>query len=125
MPIVSPSDSARLLVPEWRGTLFAVRLEEARAEHRRDRQGDHQREKDGHRAADAELVEESANRAVHERHGHEDGGDRQGGGDGGETDLPRAPDDGVIEPAGSLDRHREDGSLQCLATKSEPTDGVN
>ena len=62
-------------------------LEQAGAEHRREREGDEGGDDDRERDGEAELVEELADHALHERHGDEHRADRERGRDDGEADL--------------------------------------
>jgi hypothetical protein len=109
--------------------------EDPGAEHRRQRQGHDGRDGHGRGQGDPELPEESAGRANHECEGHEDGHERDGGGDHGEGDLAHPVEGGLLRRLPGLDppvdvlqhhdgvvHHEADG--QGEAEQGDDVDGV-
>ena len=82
--------------------------EDARREHRGEREGHHQRDHDREGGGEAEGVPELPHEAAHEGHGQEDHHQRDGGRGDGEGDLPRARDGGLEGRAPLLFRVPED-----------------
>ena len=70
--------------------MLGFHAEDPRAQHGSQGQGDEERDQDGCRHRDPELEEELTDHALHVGHRDEDRGDGEGGGHGGESDLPGA-----------------------------------
>jgi hypothetical protein len=67
--------------------LLALRLEQARAHHRRQRQRDYQRENECHADGDGKFTEQQSDIATHQEQRNEHGDQRQGDRHNGEADL--------------------------------------
>ena len=87
-PVVEPSSGRchQLRLP----VALDVRVVPARRQHRVERERHEQRHQDGEGHRQAELEEEAADDALHERHRHEHRDDRHRGGEHGQADLARA-----------------------------------
>ena len=71
-------------------TLLARELQDARAHHRRRRQGNSQRNQNGNRQRHGKFAKQAADDAAHEQDRDEDGDQRKAHRDDGEADLARA-----------------------------------
>ncbi len=75
--------------------LFAGRLEDAAAKHRREGQGNESGDQNGHADGDGEFVEQAPEDPAHEEERDEDGRQREGHGKDGEADLLGAVEGGL------------------------------
>ncbi len=97
VPAVEPVEEAAFLRLQIRGRVG--QLQEARAQHRRQREADEHRDQDRERHRPAERVDEALRIPVHERDGQEDDDQRERRGHDGQRHLPRALDRGLVRRA--------------------------
>ena len=86
---------------------FGDMVQQFRAHHGRERQGNNRRNKDGHGQRDGEFAEQPTHNIPHEQKRDQHGHERDGQGDNGESDLLRAFDRGFQGGVALLDVSRD------------------